>query len=233
MATQINHAELENIFAGIEGCSFVSLHTVTTPTLTGGKSNPQQGRIRKHGRMVVFCGGSPQYGKMVNKKAVEAYEAMFGDNPVDVRPFQPENLWKGKGEHVRGAVVRHNETDARYLMVYVPSNSVPTVEYTIDGAPIAKEDIVGLKPSSSKKSVTVDGVEVEVTIVPRTLKLSSVRSFKVNGEIYVVEQDDNGGSVGNGGQTVEPVDEATRVFNETQEVLRRLLEEVEKLNVKK
>jgi len=204
MAKQITTRELEQIMGGITGSSFVGFDSVTIPVLTGGKSNPQQGQIRKHTTLTVFCGAAPNYYRMIDNK-VKKSAALDDVYNVKVQPLNVQGLWKGKGERDRGALVRHIETGERYVGVYVPENSKPVTFYTCNGVPIEKEQIVGLKESvATVKEVVATGEDangetvetvVTVTMIPRVYKFASVTGFRLNGESYTVSDST--------GQTVE------------------------------
>src|SRR6185436_2350012 len=61
-------ADIFQVFQNVNGGSFVSIDTVTAPVLSGGKSNPMQGRIKK-----IMLGASVMVFQ--NKKS-NAYENM-------------------------------------------------------------------------------------------------------------------------------------------------------------
>ena len=188
IAEIITLAEVQAKFASITGCSFVSLDLCTIPKLTGGKANPHQGNIRKYSSFQAFCGSGVSYENMVNKRAVSEFKSIIGEKPVEVRPFQAESMWKGKGERVAGAVIRHNETDVKYIYFYIPSNSVPSVRYEFEGKEIAKSEIQGLADHDDSKVVVVDGLVVSVELVTRTAKMESIRGFRMDGKAFVVAE---------------------------------------------
>ena len=186
MTTKITMTEAEKIFAGITGCSFVRLDTCTIPKLSGGKSNPHFGNIKKYSSFVAFCGKNVSYENMVNNRLKGEYKDLFGEKPVDIRPFEAKALWKGKGEHLNGAVIRHVETDERYISVFVPSNTVPTVEYLYEGKGISKDDIQGLNTSDDTKTAEVDGVDISIKLVTHIIKIESIKGFKIDGIEYEI-----------------------------------------------
>lgn len=187
-ATIITRQQMIALFAEIKGCSFVGMDTDTIPKLTGGKGNEQQGRVHKISTFVAFGGENVSYENMVNKKAVTEFKDMIGEKPVDVKPFQAEAMWKGMGEKVSGAVIRHKGTDAKYVYLFMPSNGKPKVEYTLDGNPINKSDIIGLPESDDEKEVVVDGLAVSVTMIPRCFKVESIKAFRLDGAEYIVKE---------------------------------------------
>lgn len=67
-------SQVLNAVANVNGASFVSISTVTTPKLTGGKSNPHQGRVQKvmtSANVMVFQNkNSNGYENMVNRRLI-------------------------------------------------------------------------------------------------------------------------------------------------------------------
>lgn len=183
--TAISRAESLKLFESIKS-SMIGLDTSTIPVLLGGKSNEMQGRVRKVSTFSAMIGGSHEYAQKVTREAQKECESIFGENEVELLPFKAESLWKGMGEHIGGAVVRHKETDARYL-VYYPGKGIPVVHYELDGKEIAKESIIGLNEKVREgKSVDVDGELMTLAIFPTTLKIESLKAFRINGEHYMI-----------------------------------------------
>jgi len=191
VVTAITTAKAIEIFKSINS-SFIGLTTATIPTLAGGKSNPMQGRVRKVSTFVAMIGNSHDYSNKITRGASKEAEEFFGE-AVELQPFQAEKLWKGAGEHVSGAVVRHKGTDDKYLFYFPAPNTSASVHYELDGKKIEKEQITGLVEKSREgKAVSVineDGQE-ELTIVlkvfPTTLKMSSIREFRLDGQNYMI-----------------------------------------------
>jgi hypothetical protein len=187
-ATIITRNEMISMFASIKGCSFVGMDTDTIPKLTGGKGNEHQGRVHKVSTFVAFGGDNVSYENMVNKKATAEFKDMIGEKPMDVKPFVAESMWKGAGEKVSGAVIRHKETDAKYVYLFMPSNGKPKVDYYLDGQPIDKDKIIGLPVADDEKEVVVDGLAVTITLIPRTFKAESVKAFRLDGQEYIIKE---------------------------------------------
>jgi hypothetical protein len=145
-----------------------------------------QGRVRKVSSFSAKIGGSHDYAQKITRNAQKECDKLWGDNEVELMPFKAESLWKGKGSHVAGAVVRHIETDDRYI-VYYPGKGIPDVHYELDGQVIAKEDIEGLNEKVREgKTVEVDGQTMTLPVFPTTLKIESIKQFRINGNEYII-----------------------------------------------
>ena len=159
---------LFDIMADVSGASFVGLDTVTTPTLTGGKKNPMQGRVQKHmdgASVMVFQNkNSNGYDNMVKRRLEKE-----GKNP-ETFSLSPR-AW---GERVDGTpIVQHKGAD--YLeVIFLKAGEV---RYTLDGQPIPAEDIEGLKTSSEG---TQGGLDDKVVI--RTFKADSIKTIRIDGQ---------------------------------------------------
>jgi len=152
--------------ADVSGASFVGLDTVTSPTLLKGKKNPMHGRIQKHmtgASVMVFQNKHTNgYENMRNRRLEEAgFPTTFNVG---------ERAW---GERVENLpIVMHKGKE--YLEVIVLKAG--EVHYTHDGQPIAKEDIIGLKPA---QKASKEGVR-EVMI--RTFKADSIKTIRIDGQ---------------------------------------------------
>jgi len=212
--TTLTPAQAEAIFASIKGTQFVGITAITTPVLEGGKKgNSMFGRIRKHTKSVIFCGKKPSYSDLVKHKGEKAFAALemledLTKFEIVIKPQEIGKMWGGKAERLAGATLRHTDTDVRYIQTYYLDDAYVEVSYTLDGVPIAKEDIDRLKPSrpTVKKVVATlpDGVEVTVKIhvTPRVYKLASIMAFRHNKVAYEINHSEDDG------QTVEQVEEA-------------------------
>lgn len=120
----------------IKGATFISIDTLTTVTLTGGKSNPQQGRITKK-MEGANC-------MLFQNKHLNGYEQMIrrrleqeGKNPDS---FQlGERAW---GTRIPNTpFVEHKGKEYLEVIFLRPGK----VSYFLDGQPIDKHDVNGLK----------------------------------------------------------------------------------------
>jgi hypothetical protein len=166
----MKHATLINAVANINGASFVGLDTHTDVTLTGGKSNPHQGRVTK--RMTGATVMSFQ------NKNFSAYEAMIKRRLV-VEGKAPEDF--KLGERAWGVrlpnmpIVEHK--GEYYLEVIFMKPGV--VSYELDGNPVDGSFIIGLKSSNAGEQ---GGLEDKVII--RTFKAESISELRIDGKTF-------------------------------------------------
>jgi hypothetical protein len=166
----MKHAQLINAVAGINGASFVGLDTHTDVVLTGGKGNPQQGRVTK--RMIGATVMSFQ------NKHFSAYEAMVqrrltaeGKDPEAF--VLSERAWGVRLPNM--PIVEHK--DEYYLEVIFLKPGV--VVYELDGNAVDKSFIIGLKSSSGGEQ---GGLEDKVIL--RTFKASSITELRIVGQVF-------------------------------------------------
>ena len=180
---------LREIFATVNGSSFVGLDTESKVTLKGGKKNPQQGRITKRttGSSVMVFTNQEQsgYENMVQRRLIEE-----GKDPTSfsVGP----RVW---GKRVQGLPIVEHEKDGvskDYLEVIFlkPGKS----EYFQDGQPIDKKDIEGL-PEEKEEKIEVPDPDEEPTnrgqaglankVVIRTYAEDSILAVRIDGVEYV------------------------------------------------
>ena len=166
----MKHAQLINAVANINGASFVGLDTHTDVVLTGGKSNPQQGRVTK--RMIGATVMSFQ------NKNFSAYEAMVqrrlvaeGKNPDNFT--LSERAWGVRLPNM--PIVEHK--DEYYLEVIFLKPGV--VVYELDGNPVQPSFIIGLKPAAAGKQGGLDD-----TVFLRTFKAESITELRIDGQAF-------------------------------------------------
>jgi hypothetical protein len=163
-------SKLETILSTVNGATFISMDTCTTPILTGGKKNPMQGRVRKHNTganiMVFQNKNSNGYANMVKRRLGKE-----GKDPVSFN-LSPRK-WGTRIPNL--PIVEHK--GAQYLeVIYLKSGRTA---YTLDGQPIDKNSIEGLKDSPKPSQ---GGLNDGVTI--RTFKVGSITRLKVGGKEY-------------------------------------------------
>jgi hypothetical protein len=170
----MKHTQLVAAFQNVSGASFVGIDTLTEVKLTGGKKNPQQGRITK--RMIgahVMC---------FQNKTINGYGAMI------VRRLQAEGKDPASfvlGERAWGTrvpnmpIIEHFKDGATNYYVEVIFLKAGVVDYFIDGAPIAKADIIGMddKPEGEQ-----GGLENKVII--RSFKADSITEVRIDGKTF-------------------------------------------------
>lgn len=167
--------KLENVLSTVNGATFISMDTTTTPTLIGGKKNPMQGRVRKHNTganiMVFQNKNSHGYDNMVKRRLEKE-----GKNP-ELFTLSPRK-WGTRIPNL--PIVEHK--GAQYLeVIFLKAGRT---SYTLDGQPIDKDSIEGLKDSPVEG--TQGGLNDKVII--RTFKLDSIDRLKVGGQEYTHEQ---------------------------------------------
>jgi hypothetical protein len=162
---------LETILSTVNGATFISMDTTTTPTLLGGKANPMKGRIRKHNTganiMVFQNKASNGYDNMVKRRLEKEGKegASFKLSP---------RKWGTRVPNL--PIVEHK--GAQYLeVIFLKSGHT---SYTLDGDYIDAADIQGL--NDSKPEGTQGGLNDKVII--RTFKVASIDRLKVGGKQY-------------------------------------------------
>lgn len=169
--------------------SFVSfvMETIECPLNKGGKANTllSQGgidadKVRKHTTLVALCGTKVDYEKLVQNRLIRESDK----KNVEAPDFTAESRkW---GVRKNGLVVEHN--GEIYITLHCVANSKPEVYYTYEGKEFNPKDpkfSPWFKPTKEEGSRQVDA-GIEKVVVYRDYKLSSVRSFKIGGEIYVI-----------------------------------------------
>lgn len=171
---KMKHTQLIAAFQNVNGASFVGIDTLTEPKLKGGKSNAQQGRVTK--RMTgasVMC---------FQNKTVNGYAAMVGRRLVaegkDPTSFVlGERAWGTRIPNM--PIIEHFKDGATAYYVEVIFLKPGAVQYFLDGAPIAKSEIVGL---DDKEEGAQGGLEDKVII--RSFKADSITEVRVDGKVF-------------------------------------------------
>lgn len=160
--TDLREKLIQNL-SKISGNAIGSIETKTSVTLTG-KNNPMKGRITKttKGGSVQFFGNTKSNGYLNKKKrqALENGEPLETVQAMDVKP----RPW---GQRVPGCpIVNHKgKPYVELIWLHAPTK----VEYFIDGRPIDRADIIGLKKSKPSK---------KGDIALRTMKIESITRLK-------------------------------------------------------
>jgi hypothetical protein len=170
----MKYAQLINAVANINGASFVGLDTHTDVPLTGGKKNPMQGRVTK--RMLGATVMSFQ------NKNFSAYEAMVQRRLV-AEGKDPEAFVLGErawGTRIPNMpIVEHFKGDETKYYLEVIFLTPGVVSYYLDGAPIKREDIIGLPaPAAGEQG----GLENKVII--RTFAADSITELRIDGQVF-------------------------------------------------
>jgi hypothetical protein len=166
----MKHKQLIDAVGNISGASFVGIDTLTKVTLSGGKKNPQQGRVQK--RMTgasVMC---------FQNKTVNGYEAMIQRRLVaegkDPNSFQlGERAWGVRIPNM--PIVEHKDNYYLEVIFLKPG----AVEYLLDGAVVPKSSIEGLVEREGGEQ---GGLENKVII--RTFAADSITELRVDGKVF-------------------------------------------------
>lgn len=164
-------SKLESILSTVNGATFIGMDTTTTPILTGGKKNPMQGRVRKHNTganiMVFQNKNSNSYDNMVKRRLEKE-----GKDPVSFK-LSPRK-W---GTRVPNMPIVEHKGEQYLEVIFLKTGRS---SYTLDGQPIDKDSIEGLKDTSQN-----DGQGgLNDTVIIRTFKVSSIDRLKVSGKEY-------------------------------------------------
>lgn len=159
----------------INGASFVGIDTLVEVKLTGGKKNPQQGRITK--RMIGANVMSFQ------NKNFSAYEAMVkrrlvaeGKDPAGF--VLSPRAWGVRIPNM--PIVTHIKDGVERYYLEVVFLKPGVVSYYQDGAPIAEADIVGL-PAAAEAGEQ-GGLDNKVII--RTFAADSITELRIDGKVF-------------------------------------------------
>ena len=170
----MKHTQLIAAFQNVSGASFVGIDTLTEVKLTGGKKNPQQGRITKRmvgAQVMVF-----------QNKTINGYAAMIARRLAaegkDAASFElGERAWGTRVPNM--PIIEHFKDGATAYYLEVIFLKAGAVSYFQDGAPIAKSDIVGM---ADKEEGEQGGLENKVII--RSFKADSITEVRVDRKTF-------------------------------------------------
>lgn len=166
----MKHAVLINAVQAISGGSFVGLDTHVDVKLTGGKKNPQQGRVTK--RMTgALCMAFTNQGMNAYKEMVQRRLSKEGKDPEDFQ-LSPR-AWGVRIPNM--PIVEHN--GAYYLEVIFLKPG--KVEYLLDGNVVPESAIQGLP---AKREGEQGGLEDKVII--RTFAAASIVELRCDGKVF-------------------------------------------------
>lgn len=154
--------------SNVNGASFISIDTETVETLTGGKKNPQQGRVTKKvtgSSVMVFQNKtSNAYAAMVERRLIAE-----GKDPA---LFElGERTW---GERIKNTPFITHKGELYLEVIFLRAG---TRSYFLDGVEVAESEIEGLK-SSEPKAESQGTLENKVII--RTYKVDSIKKLRVD-----------------------------------------------------
>ena len=177
---------LREIFATVNGSSFVGLDTESNVSLKGGKKNEYQGRVKKQvigSQVMVFTNQAQNgYENMVQRRLIEE-----GKDPTtfEVGPRK----W---GTRVPNLPIIEHEKDGvmkEYLEVIFLSPG--KTQYFLDDKPVTKEflveNVTGFevtdKDEESKEPKTGQG-GLEKQVIIRTYSADSLLKVRIDGSEY-------------------------------------------------
>lgn len=168
----------------------ITIHTSRPIVLLGGKKNAMQGKVFKVCTYRVNLGSAHSYEKKrdAQGKAIATHESIETDTDVEYLKNAVRSLWKGAGEHVSGAIVRHKGTDEKYLYYFPISGEVTETTYLYEGKEILPENIVGFNEKDREGALVgmTDGSVHETKVFPTALKMAALKGFRMGGIDYMI-----------------------------------------------
>jgi hypothetical protein len=170
----MKYTQLVAAFSDVNGANFVGIDTLTEVKLKGGKKNPQQGRVTK--RMI---GASVM---VFSNTKTNAYQAMIQRRLVaegkDPKSFSlSPRTWGTRIPDM--PIVEHTKDGETKYYLEVIFLKQGTVEYRLDGLPIAKADIVGLIESEGGEQGGLDD-----KVIIRTFAADSITEVRVDRKVF-------------------------------------------------
>ena len=172
----MHHAILIAAVAAINGASFVGIDTRTNVTLTGGRKNPQQGRVTK--RMIGANVMS------FSNKNINAYEAMVQRRLVAEKKAPTDFTLGARAWGTRipnMPIVVHNKDGQDHYYLEVIFLKPGVVYYELDGVQVPTTSIVGLP--AAREAGEQGGLEDKVII--RTFSAESITELRIDGKVVV------------------------------------------------
>jgi hypothetical protein len=171
----VTQEQIINTLSRLKNTSFASISTITKPKLSGGKKNPQQGKITKiaeNCHVFMYCNiKTNSYENAVRKQ-------------LEKSGIDPDMFKLGKrawGERIPGTpFIKHK--DKIYLEV-IFVNPPKNVRYLHNDKPIDKDDIIGLSKPKKQNDDKVKEARNKVTI--RTFDLNNITAIKM-GQLSVL-----------------------------------------------
>ena len=172
----MNTQQLQAAFAHVNGASFVGIDTLTQVKLSGGKANPQQGRVTK--RMTgasVMC---------FQNKTVNGYEAMV-ERRLKAEGKDPQSFVLGArawGTRLPNSpLIEHTKDGAVQHYVEVIFLKPGATEYLLDGVVVPKASIVGIVERDEAPE-SQGGLDNKVVV--RSYAAASLTAVRVDGTTY-------------------------------------------------
>jgi len=155
----------------VNGATFISITTSTTPALTGGKKNPHKGFVKKvttGSNVMVFQNKSSHgYANMVKRRL-----AAEGKNPDNFT--LSDRTW---GHRIPGTPFVEHKGEYYLEVIFLHAGET---HYELDGREMDARFIIGLPPTP--EGGKQGGLNDKVII--RTFKISSISALTINGTEY-------------------------------------------------
>jgi hypothetical protein len=170
----MKNTQLAAAVVNVTGASFIGLDTLAEVKLTGGKKNPMQGRVTKKmvgANVMVFTNkNSNGYENMVQKRL-----AAEGKDPASFE--LGARAWGTRIPDMPLVTHEKDGVEKYYLEVIFLKSG--TVQYMLDGAPIAKADIEGL---ADREEGEQGGLDNKVHI--RAFAADSITELRIDGKAF-------------------------------------------------
>lgn len=165
----MDYETARTVFGSLAGGTFVGIDTLTEVRLTGGRSNPHQGRVRKRmtgAQVMVFSNDqSNAYERMVRRRLAEE-----GRDP-DSFQLGPR-AW---GTRIAGTPFVEHKGQYYLETIFLRAGAV---QYELDGVAVDPADIQGL-PERRESEDSQAGLDRKVVI--RTFALDSIIGLRAHG----------------------------------------------------
>lgn len=168
---------IRDILADVNGATFVSIDTQTTPTIRktidteeGRESNPHFGRVQK------FINGASVM--VFQNKTINGYESMV-NRRLEQEGKDPSSFQLGPrkwGERLKGLPLVEHKGKLYLEVIFLRPGPA---HYTLDGKEVDKSEILGLSP---QKEGEQGGLSNKVII--RTFALDSITAIRINHKVY-------------------------------------------------
>lgn len=166
----MKHATLINAVAAIQGGSFIGIDTHTDVTLTGGKSNPQQGRVTKRmtgATVMAFTNQNVNaYKEMVQRRLTKE-----GKSPSAF--VLHERKW---GVRIPNMPIVEHKGAYYFEVIFLKPGQV---EYLLDGIVVPSSAILGLPVAREAVQAGLDD-----KVVLRDFKCESITELRINGQKF-------------------------------------------------
>lgn len=170
----MKYTTLVDALQNINGSTFIGLDTLTEVKLTGGKKNPQQGRITK--RMIGA------HVMAFQNKNINGYQAMI-DRRLIAEGKDPANFVLGErawGTRVPNMpIIEHFKDGQTKYYLEVIFLKAGDIEYLLDGKPIPESSVIGLPVASTGEQGGLDN-----KVIIRSFAAESIIGLRVDGKAF-------------------------------------------------